>query len=97
MEFLLIDEATGVGSEVGNTLDLRADQSSEGGDDDAPDARRMSASSKQPAGGRLAQALVQWAGCAGFGLATALAAQVAVHERNRVVAVAPQLRPSCWP
>ena len=95
VEFPSIDEATGVKEVKSATPDLRADQSSEGEDDEAPDAtedvsfvkaaRRRAFWRKPPVRSGLV--------VLGLCLATALAAQVAVHERNRVAAVAPQLRP----
>ena len=95
VEFPSIDEATGVKEAKPATPDLRADQSSEGEDGEEPDAaedvsfvkaaRRRAFWRKPPVRSGLV--------VLGLCLATALAAQVAVHERNRVAAVAPQLRP----
>ena len=95
VEFPSIDEATGVKEAKPATPDLRADQSSEVEDDEEPDAaedvsfvkaaRRRAFWRKPPVRSGLV--------VLGLCLATALAAQVAVHERNRVAAVAPQLRP----
>lgn len=95
VEFPSIDEATGVKEAKPATPDLRADQSSEGEDDEEPDATddvsfvkaaRRRAFWRKPL---VRSGLV----VLGLVLTTVLAAQVAVHERNRLAAVAPQLRP----
>ena len=95
VEFPSIDEATGVKEVKSATPDLRADQSSEGEDDEAPDATEDVSFVKAARRRAFWRKPLVRSGLVvlGLGLATALAAQVAVHERNRVAAVAPQLRP----
>lgn len=95
VEFPSIDEATGVKEVKSATPDLRADQSSEGEDDEAPDATEDVSFVKAARRRAFWRKPLVRSGLVVLGLclATALAAQVAVHERNRVAAVAPQLRP----
>ena len=95
VEFPSIDEATGVKEAKPATPDLRADQSSEGEDDEAPDAAEDVSFVKAARRRAFWRKPLVRSGLVVLGLclATALAAQVAVHERNRVAAVAPQLRP----
>lgn len=95
VEFPSIDEATGVKEAKPATPDLRADQSSEGEDDEAPDATEDVSFVKAARRRAFWRKPLVRSGLVvlGLGLATALAAQVAVHERNRLAAVAPQLRP----
>ena len=95
VEFPSIDEATGVKEVKSATPDLRADQSSEGEDDEAPDAAEDVSFVKAARRRAFWRKPLVRSGLVVLGLvlATALAAQVAVHERNRLAAVAPQLRP----
>ena len=95
VEFPSIDEATGVKEAKPATPDLRADQSSEGEDDEEPDATEDVSFVKAARRRAFWRKPLVRSGLVvlGLGLATALAAQVAVHERNRLAAVAPQLRP----
>ena len=95
VEFPSIDEATGVKEAKPATPDLRADQSSEVEDDEEPDAAEDVSFVKAARRRAFWRKPLVRSGLVvlGLGLATALAAQVAVHERNRVAAVAPQLRP----
>jgi len=95
VEFPSIDEATGVKEVKSATPDLRADQSSEVEDDEAPDATEDVSFVKAARRRAFWRKPLVRSGLVvlGLGLATALAAQVAVHERNRLAAVAPQLRP----
>ena len=95
VEFPSIDEATGVKEVKSATPDLRADQSSEGEDDEAPDATEDVSFVKAARRRAFWRKPLVRSGLVVLGLvlATALAAQVAVHERNRLAAVAPQLRP----
>lgn len=95
VEFPSIDEAIGVKEAKPATPDLRADQSSEGEDDEEPDAAEDVSFVKAARRRAFWRKPLVRSGLVVLGLvlATALAAQVAVHERNRVAAVAPQLRP----
>ena len=95
VEFPSIDEATGVKEAKPATPDLRADQSSEAEDDEEPDAAEDVSFVKAARRRAFWRKPLVRSGLVVLGLclATALAAQVAVHERNRVAAVAPQLRP----
>lgn len=95
VEFPSIDEASGVKEAKPATPDLRADQSSEVEDDEEPDAAEDVSFVKAARRRAFWRKPLVRSGLVvlGLGLATALAAQVAVHERNRLAAVAPQLRP----
>ena len=95
VEFPSIDEATGVKEAKPATPDLRADQSSEVEDDEEPDAAEDVSFVKAARRRAFWRKPLVRSGLVVLGLvlATALAAQVAVHERNRLAAVAPQLRP----
>lgn len=95
VEFPSIDEATGVKEAKPAPPDLRADQSSEGEDDEEPDAAEDVSFVKAARRRAFWRKPLVRSGLVVLGLvlATALAAQVAVHERNRLAAVAPQLRP----
>ena len=95
VEFPSIDEAIGVKEAKPATPDLRVDQSSEVEDDEEPDAAEDVSFVKAARRRAFWRKPLVRSGLVvlGLGLATALAAQVAVHERNRVAAVAPQLRP----
>ena len=95
VEFPSIDEATGVKEAKLATPDPRADQSSEAEDDEEPDAAEDVSFVKAARRRAFWRKPLVRSGLVvlGLGLATALAAQVAVHERNRLAAVAPQLRP----
>ena len=95
VEFPSIDEATGVKEVKSATPDPRAYQSSEAEDDEEPDAAEDVSFVKAARRRAFWRKPLVRSGLVVLGLclATALAAQVAVHERNRVAAVAPQLRP----
>lgn len=95
VEFPSIDEATGVKEAKLATPDPRADQSSEAEDDEEPDAAEDVSFVKAARRRAFWRKPLVRSGLVvlGLGLTTALAAQVAVHERNRLAAVAPQLRP----
>jgi len=95
VEFPSIDEATGAKEARPATPDPRAYQSSEAEDDEEPDAAEDVSFVKAARRRAFWRKPLVRSGLVvlGLGLATALAAQVAVHERNRLAAVAPQLRP----
>lgn len=95
VEFPSIDEAIGVKEAKPATPDLRVDQSSEVEDDEEPDAAEDVSFVKAARRRAFWRKPLVRSGLVVLGLvlATALAAQVAVHERNRLAAVAPQLRP----
>ncbi|MBA4061697.1 MAG: hypothetical protein C0470_15250 [Verminephrobacter sp.] len=95
VEFPSIDEATGVKEAKLATPDPRADQSSEAEDDEEPDAAEDVSFVKAARRRAFWRKPLVRSGLVVLGLvlATVLAAQVAVHERNRLAAVAPQLRP----
>lgn len=95
VEFPSIDEATGAKEARPATPDPRAYQSSEVEDDEEPDAAEDVSFVKAARRRAFWRKPLVRSGLVvlGLGLATALAAQVAVHERNRLAAVAPQLRP----
>lgn len=95
VEFPSIDEASGVKEAKPATPDLRADQSNEVEDDEEPDAAEDVSFVKAARRRAFWRKPLVRSGLVvlGLGLATVLAAQVAVHERNRLAAVAPQLRP----
>lgn len=95
VEFPSIDEASGVKEAKPATPDLRVDQSSEVEDDEEPDAAEDVSFVKAARRRAFWRKPLVRSGLVVLGLvlATALAAQVAVHERNRLAAVAPQLRP----
>ena len=95
VEFPSIDEATGVKEVKPATPDPRAYQSSEVEDDEEPDAAEDVSFVKAARRRAFWRKPLVRSGLVVLGLvlATALAAQVAVHERNRLAAVAPQLRP----
>ncbi len=95
VEFPSIDEAIGVKEAKPATPDLCVDQSSEVEDDEEPDAAEDVSFVKAARRRAFWRKPLVRSGLVvlGLGLATALAAQVAVHERNRLAAVAPQLRP----
>ena len=95
VEFPSIDEATGAKEAKPATPDPRAYQSSEAEDDEEPDAAEDVSFVKAARRRAFWRKPLVRSGLVVLGLclATALAAQVAVHERNRLAAVAPQLRP----
>lgn len=95
VEFPSIDEATGVKEAKLATPDPRADQSSEAEDDEEPDAAEDVSFVKAARRRAFWRKPLVRSGLVVLGLvlATVFAAQVAVHERNRLAAVAPQLRP----
>ena len=95
VEFPSIDEATGVKEAKLATPDPRADQSSEAEDDEEPDAAEDVSFVKAARRRAFWRKPLVRSGLVVLGLVltTVLAAQVAVHERNRLAAVAPQFRP----
>ena len=95
VEFPSIDEAIGVKEAKPATPDLRVDQSSEVEDDEEPDAAEDVSFVKAARRRAFWRKPLVRSGLVVLGLVltTVLAAQVAVHERNRLAAVAPQFRP----